>query len=115
MIYIKKYQIRVYLRDDGKAPFNEWIQGLDSSIRARMNARIARFEDGHFGDCKPVGDGIFEARFFFGAGYRIYFYISENEIVLLLMGGSKATQAKDIVKTQLFLTLYLEDLYANKK
>lgn len=88
---------------------------MDGSIRARINARIARFNEGHFGDHKSIGDGVLEARFFFGPGYRVYFHISGDQIILLLSGGDKATQTEDIENAKKFLKSYLEDQHANKK
>lgn len=111
----KKYVIKTFILENGRTPFSEWIRSLDGSLRARISARIARFEDGHFGDHKPIGDGILEARFFFGPGYRVYFSIYGAEIVLLLMGGDKDTQPDDIEKAKEFLKNYLEDQNANKK
>jgi putative addiction module killer protein len=75
MIFIKsvKYRIQVYLQTSGKAPFEEWAATLDKPLRSRITARISRFEDGHFGDHKSVGESVFEARFFFGSGYRVYY------------------------------------------
>ncbi|MNJ93439.1 hypothetical protein D3C87_111200 [compost metagenome] len=109
------YVIKTFHQENGKAPYSEWIKSLDGSIRARISARIARFEDGHFGDHKPVGDGVLEARFFFGPGYRVYFSIHGTEIILLLTGGDKDTQSDDIEKAKEFLKAYLEDQNANKK
>ena len=57
-------------------------------------------EEGHFGDAKPVGEGVCELRFFFGTGYRIYYCQKGFEIVLLLVGGDKSTQDKDIKLAQ---------------
>ena len=110
-----KYHIKIYHQKNGRAPFLEWGKRLDGSIRARINARIARFEDGHFGDHKSVGDGVTEARFFFGPGYRVYFHISGDQIILLLTGGDKATQTDDVEIAKKFLKSYLEDQNANKK
>ena len=115
LITSMKYHIRIYLQENGKAPFTEWVQGLDGAIRARINARIARFEDGHFGDHKSVGDKVLEARFFFGSGYRVYFSISGEQVILLLTGGDKSSQTNDVAKAKEFLISYLEDLHANKK
>ncbi len=117
MVSIKsgKYRIRVYLHENGKASFEEWIKKLDGAIRARINARVARFEDGHFGDHKAVGEGVMEARFFFGSGYRVYFAIYEDQIILLLTGGDKSSQVDDVSKAKLFLKFYLEEQNANKK
>lgn len=111
----KKYVIKTFILESGRAPFFEWIRSLDGSIGARISARIAHFEDGHFGDHKPVGDGILEVRFFFGPGYRVYFSINGAQIVLLLMGGDKDTQPDDIEKAKEFLKNYLEDQNAYKK
>ena len=110
-----KFSIRIYLHKNGNEPFTEWIEDLDGAIQARINARIARFEDGHFGDHKSVGDGIIEARMFFGPGYRVYFSVQGHQIILLLTGGDKSTQDKDIEQAKQFLKLYLEVANANKK
>lgn len=117
MIHIipRPYVIKIFYQENGKAPYSEWIKTLDSSIRARVAARIARFEDGHFGDYKAVGGGVFEARFFFGSGYRIYFSVHSGEIILLLTGGDKSTQTDDLEKAKEYLKTYLEDQNANKK
>ena len=61
-----------------------------------MQARIDRAEDGNFGDCKPVDEGVFEMRIHYGPGYRVYFVQRGMEIVILLAGGNKSTQSKDI-------------------
>ncbi|MGK5004127.1 type II toxin-antitoxin system RelE/ParE family toxin [Janthinobacterium sp. LB2P70] len=62
----------------------------------RIQARIDRAEDGNFGDCKLVGHGVLEMRIDYGPGYRVYFTQRGMEIVILLAGGNKSTQAKDI-------------------
>lgn len=66
----------------------------------RIRKRILRIEDGNLGDYKSLGDGVFELRFFFGAGYRVYFGIIGETVVLLLCGGDKSTQNKDIKKAK---------------
>lgn len=77
--------------------FDAWFSGLkDRMARIRIQARIDRAEDGSFGDCEPVGEGVSEMRIHYGPGYRIYFSQVGMEIVILLAGGDKATQAKDI-------------------
>jgi putative addiction module killer protein len=118
MISIKsaRYVIKVYQGANNKAPYTEWVSGLDRGVRARINARVARFEDGHFGDFKSIGDGVIEARFFFGAAYRVYFTICGDELIILLIGGDKSTQGLDIRKAKEFLKLYLRGYKnANKK
>jgi len=77
--------------------FGLWFEELkDTKGRFRIQARIDRAELGNFGDCEPVGEGVSEMRIHFGPGYRVYFVQRGSLIVLLLVGGDKSTQAKDI-------------------
>lgn len=77
--------------------FRDWFESLkDSRTQKRIQARIDRAELGNFGDNKPVGDGVSEMRLFFGPGYRLYYTIRNDEIIFLLCGGDKSTQATDI-------------------
>jgi putative addiction module killer protein len=79
--------------------FDDWFLGLrDRQAKARIQARIDRAELGNLGDYKPVGEGVFEMRIFYGAGYRLYFVLRGSEIVVLLAGGDKSTQSVDIQK-----------------
>jgi putative addiction module killer protein len=71
--------------------------------------RISRAEDGNFGDHKSIGQGLFEFRIQFGPGYRIYYGIEDEKIILLLIGGDKSTQAKDISKAKSFWTSYKQE------
>lgn len=81
--------------------FAKWFKSLkDRQVRARIQARIDRIGLGSFGDCEPVGGGISEMRIHFGPGYRVYFIQRGTEIVVLLAGGSKRTQSKDILKAK---------------
>lgn len=118
MLSIKslKYRIQVYQHVSGKAPYQEWASSLDKPVRARISARVARFEDGHFGDHKQLGDGVCEARFFIGPGYRVYFAIHGGQVILLLTGGDKSSQDKDVRNAKEFFKVYLEEVKdANKK
>ena len=92
--------IEVYVTEAGREPFFEWLFSLDQVIQTRLENRILRLGEGDFGDCKPVGEGIFELRFFFCPGYRIYFSQYGGCIILLLCGGNKHTQTKDIQKAK---------------
>ncbi len=103
-----KLTIREYLTPDGKIPFREWLDALDVTTRARIQARILRFELGNLGDHKTIGGGIWEARIAFGPGYRLYFAKLGITIILLLLGGTKASQAKDIRRARRYWTDYLE-------
>jgi putative addiction module killer protein len=79
--------------------FEQWLLRLrDPQAVARINARIRRIELGNPGDVKPVGEGISELRIDYGPGYRIYFVRHGKELVILLAGGDKRTQARDIDK-----------------
>lgn len=77
--------------------FDHWFGRLrDKQAARRIQVRIDRAEDGNFGDCEPVGEGVSEMRIHYGPGYRVYFVQRELEIVILLAGGNKSTQNKDI-------------------
>jgi len=101
-------RIEEYLSPNGESPFRKWLDGLDLSVKARIQARVLRFETGNLGDHKPLGGGIWEARLSFGPGYRIYFgRQSATTLVLLLLGGDKSSQAADIRKAQEYWNDYL--------
>ena len=103
---VVQYQTR-----EGKAPFRQWLFSLKDEVRrARIRARIDRLELADFGDCKSVGRGVFEMRFHFGPGYRIYFGQDGQTMVVLLCGGKKSSQPKDIK----FAQEYWED-YKRRK
>ncbi len=82
--------------------FDKWLRKLKNlKAKAKILFRIQKIEDdGHFGDCKPVGDGIRELRVDFGKGYRVYFKEKDGKIIVLLIGGNKSTQQKDITKAK---------------
>jgi putative addiction module killer protein len=84
--------------------FDAWFAGLrDKQGKARIEARLRRLEFGHFGDVKPIGESVSELRIHVGPGYRIYLARREMELVVLLAGGDKGTQKRDI---KLALELY---------
>lgn len=81
--------------------FNTWFSKLkDKQVKAKINVRLRRLEQGHYGDYKIVGDNISELRFFFGAGYRIYFTERNGEVIILLCAGDKSSQTADIKKAK---------------
>ena len=86
-----------YKTEDGKEPFREWLKFLrDKVTAARIQSRLERVRLGNFGDTKPVGNGVSELRFTFGSGFRVYFGQDGDQIVVLLIGGDKSSQEKDI-------------------
>jgi putative addiction module killer protein len=72
----------------------------DYTIRARILRRLERLKQGNYGDCKSVGEGVLELRFFFGSGYRVYIGEAADDVVILLCGGDKDSQDKDIEKAK---------------
>ena len=100
--------VREYQTADGESPFRRWLATLDRPVRARIQARVLRFEAGNLGDHKRVGAGVHEARVMAGPGYRIYFGRDGASLVLLLAGGTKASQAKDVRRAQDYWRDYLE-------
>ena len=104
-----KLIIEEYVSANGRNYFREWLDSLTISVRARVQARILRFETGNLGDHKSVGRGVWEARIMIGPGYRIYFGKEGRSIILLLKGGDKASQAADIRKARRLWREYQED------
>jgi putative addiction module killer protein len=102
------YEVREFLRADGTSPFRDWMDELPVPIRARIAARVVRFEAGNLGDAKTVGNGVWEARLMFGPGYRLYFGIVGGRLVLLLVGGDKKTQRSDIAVAKRYWQEFLE-------
>lgn len=88
--------------------YSKWFDKLkDGKAKARIDVRVRRIAaQDHFGDFKPVGDGICELRIDYGPGYRIYYIQRGEEIVLLLIGGDKSTQQSDIKKAKQILANY---------
>ena len=82
--------------------FDKWLKKLkDQKGKAKILFRIQKLEeDEHFGDCEPVGDGIRELKINFAKGYRVYFKEKDGKIIILLLGGDKSTQQKDIKKAK---------------
>ena len=90
-------EILHYQTTAGKDLFADWFEGLrDSRTMNRIEARLDRLETGNFGDIKLVATGVWELRFHFGPGYRIYFGLDGEVLVILLCGGDKSTQVSDI-------------------
>jgi putative addiction module killer protein len=92
--------IRYYVAADGRQPFAEWFADLEPVTRATVARAIARMEQGNLSNVKPVGGGVLEYRIDFGPGYRVYFGRDGDTLVILLTGGSKKRQQRDIETAQ---------------
>lgn len=100
-------EIRLYRTSDGVVPFSEWFENLgDIRTQQRVDARLARVRLGNLGDAKAVGGGVYELRLDFGPGYRIYFGQEGRTIVILLCGGDKSSQQRDIKRAKQFWLNY---------
>jgi putative addiction module killer protein len=95
------FTVKEYIAPSEKNRFREWLDSLqDQRARGIVDARLNNIRRGTFGDCESVGEGVFELKIHYGPGYRIYFGRTGKMIVLLLCGGTKRTQNKDIKKAQ---------------
>jgi putative addiction module killer protein len=91
------FELKTYVNPEGKSHFTDWLNKLrDSQARARIDVRLNRLANGLMGDAKVIGEGISELRIDWGPGYRVYFARDGATVVLLLCGGDKRTQQKDI-------------------
>jgi putative addiction module killer protein len=104
-------KVIIYRDDSGKEPFTIWLNTLrDATTRRRILKRLLRVENGHYGDYQAVGGGVYELRFFFGPGYRVYFGEDGNTVVVLLTGGDKSSQSRDIDQAQAYWKRYLSNV-----
>lgn len=100
--------IEVYETDDGHMPFREWVERLrDVRARAQIVVRLNRVRQGNLGDYRAVGQGVSELRISHGPGYRVYFGRQGNTLVIILCGGDKSSQERDIVLAQRYWKDYL--------
>jgi putative addiction module killer protein len=88
--------VKQYVDLEGKSPFGEWLDGLDDLAAARVLTAVTRIAQGNFSSVKGVGGGVFESRIDFGPGLRVYFGKDGATVVILLGGGTKKRQARDI-------------------
>src|SRR5580692_9788878 len=101
--FITPKEVVVFRARDGRVPFEEWLNDLDDKRAvARVLARLARVRQGNLGDCKAVGEGVLELRVDYGPGYRVYFGQQGRTLVVLLCGGDKRSQDRDIRQAKLF-------------
>ncbi len=89
-------ELRYYLASNGGSPFEEWFAGLNSAAAAKVAGALARLEQGNLSNAKAVGEGVLEYRIDWGPGYRVYFGRDGDVLVILLTGGTKQRQQRDI-------------------
>jgi len=88
-----------YETENGRCPFSEWLDGLKYiAARAIIRKRLNRIRIGNFGHTRSVGEGVFELKIDFGPGYRVYYGLDGDTLVVLLCGGDKGSQERDIRK-----------------
>tara|TARA_R110000868_G_scaffold334233_2_gene594924 strand:+ start:4105 stop:4440 length:336 start_codon:yes stop_codon:yes gene_type:complete len=94
--------VKEYIRSDGYSPFSKWLSKQDGTLKYRIQARIFKLkEDGHFGFTKRLSDCLFELKFrTLGGGVRIYYGLDGKHLVILLCGGDKSTQQRDILQAK---------------
>lgn len=96
-------QIDLYVTKEGKVPFTDWLNKLkDHTARAKIRVRLDRVRLENLGVFKALGNGVNELKIDYGPGYRVYYGQTGKKIILLLIGGDKATQQQDIRKAQMF-------------
>jgi putative addiction module killer protein len=103
-------EIRYYVASGGQQPFDEWYADLESVARAKVTRAIVRLEQGNFSNVKSVGEGVFEYRINFGPGYRVYFGQDGSTLVILLTGGTKKRQQRDIDTAHAYWRDYKEGM-----
>ncbi len=89
-------ELREYIDEQGRSLFRRWFRRLDHVAASRIAVALERMSEGNLGDVKPVGEGVMERRITFGPGYRIYFSRDGETLIILLGGGDKRRQARDI-------------------
>jgi putative addiction module killer protein len=100
---VRVRDVRNYITLNGRAPFREWLTSLkDKKTQAIIEKRLERLHRGNLGDHKPLTGDLYELRIPYGAGYRVYFGDLDGVIVVLLCGGSKRTQQRDIERAKAY-------------
>jgi len=89
-------ELRYFVANDGASPFEKWFAGLDAQSAAKVSVALARLELGNLSNVKGVGEGVLECRIDWGPGYRVYFARDGDVLVILLTGGTKRRQQRDI-------------------
>ena len=106
---VKPRTANIYESANGEKPYENWLRALkDKRAQAKIAARVDRAEIGNFGKYRELQNGVYEIKEDFGPGYRVYFGIDGDEIILLLCGGDKGSQGRDIERAKKFWKEYNE-------
>ncbi len=98
---VSPFTLEYYITEAGKIPFKEWLESLkDVHARAKIRVALDRLRLGNFGHARSIGEGVYELKIDYGPGYRVYYAFTGKTVVLLLYGGDKASQNKDIVRAK---------------
>lgn len=100
------FEVRYYLSPDGRSPFENWFVTLDPTARAKLTVALTRLEQGNTSNVKGVGGGVLECRIDFGPGYRVYFGRDGMALIILLTGGTKRRQQRDIQEARVMWADY---------
>lgn len=100
------YTIEAYETDNKKHPFYDWLNRQDNVSIFAILAKLKRMSEGNLGIHEPVGDGICEIKLNVGPGYRIYYYLTGKQLIILLCAGPKKSQQRDIMKAKEYLKDY---------
>ena len=106
MLLFDVIEIREYLDEQDRSPYAAWFDDLDSRAAAKVATALIRVQQGNFSNTKGLGAGVFECRIDFGPGYRVYFGKDGETVVILLGGGTKKRQQKDIDNTKALWAKY---------
>ena len=95
--------VQEYIAPDGNIPFTKWLDSIrDKKTQAIITKRVDRLRHGIFGDCKKIEGSLYELRIHYGAGHRVYFVDWDRVIIILLCGGDKRTQKRDIQRAKTY-------------
>ena len=108
---IRPREILTYTTPNKRNPYRQWYTQIkDEKAQIALSNRITRLRAGNFGDFRRLDAGLYELRIHYGPGYRIYFGIFQNDIVILLCGGTKGTQQRDITRAKNYWNNFIEQM-----
>ena len=100
------FELRTYVDEDGRAPFETWVLELDGQAQAKVTIALSRLERGNMSNVEAVGEGVSELKLNWGPGYRVYFGQDGKTIIILLCGGTKKRQSRDIAAAKVWWANY---------